>query len=179
MTTFAQAVSERRAPGATLVLEPWVFADEWSSRPDSAVCVGLRLLSDGAKTKARKTAEELADSVHPGRGSNWVECYNDCLMRQVVALGVCDPNDVTQPFELLRYAEDQVIDALTSKGAQFVFEALERHELASSPIGIQADSEDLERLAELLPNVTPEALPPGLRRLLSHVLEQVDAYADD
>jgi hypothetical protein len=179
VTTFSQAVKDKRAPGATLVLEPWVFADEWSGKPSDDVCVGLRLLSDGDKTKARKTAEELADSVHPDRGANWVECFNDCVQRQVDALGICDPNDVRKSHELLPYAEDQVMEALSSKGSRFIFERIERYEIAASPLGVMADREVLDRLVKVLPHVEPELVAPGLRRLISYVLEELELVADD
>jgi hypothetical protein len=177
----------RRAPGRTLLLEPWVFADEWPNKPPEAICVGLRLLADTDKTKARFTAEEMANETHPlGKSSglsvwlaNWTECFNDCLIRQVSALAICDPNDVSKPHELFPYAEAQVMEAFTSRGALFVFESLDRYEVEVSPIGELADHSELTRLAALLPHVEPGQLAPGLRRLISHVVEELDLRFGD
>lgn len=174
MTTFEGLIAKARKPGKTLVLEPWVFADEWSKRPTTPVCVGLRLLADNAKTKARMTGEELADQVHPKRGDNWLDTFNDCVIRQVAALALCDPNDVDKPFELMLYPELDVSDALTSRGALYLFEEYDRYEVAVSPIGIAAGPAELERLAALLPKVDPARVPVGTRRMLSVVIDELD-----
>ena len=175
MVAFAKVVKAVRAPGRTLVLEPWVFADEWEDKPKAAVCVcvGLRLMSEVDKLKARVEAERLADELHPGRGEYWVDACNDAIMRQVVALGICDPNDVTKPAPVLPYAEEKVRYALTSRGVRFIFEAIDRYELESSPIGTEATGAVLADLAALLPTVKVEELRPGLRRLIHHVFEEL------
>lgn len=172
---FGEAVAASGMPGTTLLLEPWVFADEWDSKPDAAVCVGLRLLADKEKSKARFTAEELADQLHPQRDAiNWVDAYNDALMRQIAALAVCDPNDVRKPAEVLPMAELTVSDALTSRGARFIFESVAQYEIQASPIGEEASAETLQRLGALLQHTDTEVLPPGLRRLLAHVTDELD-----
>lgn len=167
-------VKGQRAPGTTLILEPWVFADRWSNKPAEPVCVGLRLLGDIEKTKARQLAEELAKETHPDGGANWIECFNDCIIRQVAALGMCDPNNVSRPHELFPYAEAQVSEALTSPGALFIFEAIDRYEIGASPIGVAAGADEIQALAALLPNVRPDEMPKGLRRLLSYVVDELD-----
>lgn len=171
---FQRLIKKVRAPGRTLVLDPWVFADDWESKPDASVCVGLRLASQVDKDVIRADAEKRADELHPRRGDNWVEAYNDTLIRQVVALGICDPNDVEKPCSLLRHAQDMVGHALTSRGARSVFEAIDRYEVESSPIGVAASKDDVERLCGLLGKAKVESLPVSVRRTLSYALEQVE-----
>lgn len=178
MGTFAQAVAVTIAPGTTLVLKPDVFADEWQSKPREPVCVGLRLIPDSEKTKARFTAEELADQVHPKRDHNWIDAYNDALMRQVVALAICDPNDVKKPFELMPFAESDVSDAVTSAGASFIFGALARYELATDPNVAPAGDEDLARLSSLLGLVDASQLRVGLRRTVAELLAELEELVD-
>lgn len=150
-----------------------MFADEWPDKPKESVCVGLRLMSEADKTKARAEAERLADELHPRRGGNWVDAFNDALIRQVVALGVCDPNDVAKPTELLPYAEEQVRTALTSRGAQHIFAAFDRYETEVSPLEPEATAEDFSELSVLLQERDPEQFTAPERRLIAHVLEFV------
>jgi hypothetical protein len=178
MSTFSQLTAKTRAPARTLVLEPWVFADEWEGKPGEPVCVGLRLMSEADKGKARAEAEKHAHEMHPNGGPNWTDAFNDCLIRQVAALGLCDPNDVSKPCEILRYAEEQVRFAITSRGARSIFDAHERYEIESSPLEAEATDEELTELAELL-DEQPEALRGNERRLLRHVLEVLRARADN
>jgi hypothetical protein len=181
MATFAQAVEASPVPGTTLLLELWVFADEWETKHKlhGAVCVGLRLLADKEKTKARFTAEELADQVHPARDHNWIDAYNDALMRQVAALALCDPNDVRKPFEFMQYAESDVSDALTSAGVTFIFRAFERYERETDANVAPAGAAEIKRLGALLPFVEPAQLRVGLRRTISEVLEELDLLVGD
>lgn len=139
-----------RRPGRTLVLEPWVFADDWERKPDGAVCVGLRIMSDGAKSKARAEAEKLARELHPTGNVHTLEAYNDALMRQCAALGISSPNDVEAPSEILPVAEEQVRYAISSRGARFIFESLLKYEIESSPLTPEADDAELDELVAML-----------------------------
>jgi hypothetical protein len=173
-SAFSKLVKKQRPPGRTLVLETWVFADDWESRPKAAVCVGLVRMSEQSKTTARHDAEKTADELHPRGGANWIDCFNDHLIRQVVAHGICDPNDVDKPSPTLQMAQDMVGHALTSRGARFIFDAIDRFEIETSPIGVAANREEVERLCELLGKVDLERLSGSTRRMLSHLLEQVE-----
>jgi hypothetical protein len=178
VATFAQIAKAVRAPARTLILEPWVFADEWDGKPKGNVCVGLRLLSEADKSKARGEAEKSADDLHPQRSVNWTDAFNDAVMRQVGALGICDPNDVTRPTGVLPYAEEQVRVALTSRGTRFLFESLERYEIESSPIGEEVDAATLRELSERIAIVSIATVKPSVRRLAHHVLEELRAVTD-
>lgn len=172
---FGEAAEASRVPGRTLLLEPWVFEDEWDRKPATTVCVGLRLIADKEKSKARFTAEELADQLHPQRDNgNWVDAYNDALMRQISALVICDPNDVRKPSELMPMAELTVSDALTSRGAREIFEAFNDYEWDSSEISDQADADTLERLRALLGVADVASLSLYERRRLARLTSELE-----
>ncbi len=176
---FTQAKERNKTPSRTLVLPLSCFADDWAGKPDSPICVGLRLLSEDDRRKARKTAEDQATEFHPLGGDGWIECFNDAVKRQVAALAMCDPNDVTQPSETFRYAEEQVLAAFTIRGTQFVFDAVEQLEIDSSPLERLADREALDRLAKVLGLVDPEALNGRLSRRVSCMLDELAPLVDE
>lgn len=178
MATFAQITKKPRPPGRTVVLDTWVFADEWDGKPREPVCVGLRLMSEGDKSKARAEAERLADELHPKRGANWVDAFNDCLIRQVAALGICDPNEVTKPSDILPLAEEQVRFALTSRGARFIFDEHDRYEVEVSPLYEPLTDEELAECARLLEACGPMLDQPK-RKLLRGVLEALREVSSD
>ena len=156
-----------------------VFADEFPMRPDAPVCVGLRLLSEDDRRKARKVAEDQATELHPVGGDGWVECFNDAVKRQVAALAMCDPNDATKPTTVFPYAEDQVLTALTVHGTQFIFDAVEQHEIDASPLMERANDATLARLAALLPLVDTVTINGRLSRRLSAMLEELEELVGD
>lgn len=174
MSTFREISKEARPPGRTLVLEPWVWADEWEGRPSEAVCVGLRLMSEGDKSKGRAEAERLAFELHPNGGANWLDAFNDCLMRQVSALGICSPNDVKRPSEILPYAEEQVRFALNSRGAEFIFEAHRRYEIEASPLEPPVTDDEIDELCGRLGDENVQ-LTHEARKLLRYVLDELRA----
>jgi hypothetical protein len=175
---FTEAKARNTTPGATLILKLTVFADDYSGKPSASVCVGLRLLSEEDRRKARHVAEKQASELHPAGGDGWTECYNDAVKRQVAALAMCDPNDVTKPHELFPYAEDQVLTAFTVRGTQYVFDAVEQHEIDSSPLERLADEATLHRLAKLLLLVDIATLNGRLGRRISAMLDEVEGLVD-
>jgi len=175
MSAFSEVSSRVRLPGRTLVLEPWMFADDWERKPTEAFCVGLRLMSEQDKTKARGEAERLALDAHPHGGPNALDCFNDALLRQVVALGICDPNDVASPCSLLPMAEDQVREALTTRGARFIYDAIHRYEVEVSPLVQEATDDDLLELCDIIQSGEIESArsAPLARRFLRYALEEL------
>lgn len=169
-----EAKAKLRKPGATLVLPLWVFADQWEDRPTAPVCVGLRLLAENDKTQARALAVKQANDLHPERGDEWVDCFNDAVQMQIDALGMCDPNDVNKPSEAFEYAEDQLPFRITSKGAAFIFQAIQRYEVASSPIGALATSDDLQRLAAMLGKLNLATLGLAPSRTITYLIELLE-----
>lgn len=176
---FTEAKERNKTPSRTLILPLTCFADDWAGKPPSPICVGLRLLSEDDRRKARKTAEEQATEFHPYGDDGWIECFNDGVKRQVAALAMCDPNDVTQPSETFRYAEEQVLAAFTVNGTQLVFDAVEQLEIDSSPLERLADRDVLVRLAKVLGLVDPAALNGRLSRRISCMLDEVEPLIDE
>ncbi len=164
----------------TLVLPPSIFASEWPGRPKEPVVVGLRLLPDAEEQTARAEAVKLALELHPEGDDAWVEAYNDALLRWIVARGICDPNDLTQPTQIFPMAEDQVRQALTSSGVRYVFDAIERLQLETSPAYAEASEDELWELIHRLeadPDLGMLERPSRARalRLLRYVLLELQA----
>lgn len=177
MAGFSQRKKASRPAPTTLVLQPWVFADQWEGRPTEPVCVGLRLMSEAQKGQARGEAERVAREMHELDYELYLEARDDFLVRFAVAHGVCDPNDVTKPHPILPYAEDQVRDALTPRGARFIHDALYRFHVASSPLSPEATEEDLDDLMAAIDEGVLADLSPSrealVRRFLGYALEEI------
>jgi hypothetical protein len=172
------------------LVPPSAFADTYYDRPTDPICVGLRTIADGDVNAARSQAQKWADKSHPNatledpeRFSIWIECYNDALLRWMVARGTCDPNDVTQSPECWNVApEDQVREALTSDGVLLVYDEWERMRVSVDPTKRDAgDGEILEGLPKLLPFAKdlPSLRRGRLRRLLAFVLDELASVASD
>jgi hypothetical protein len=182
MAKFSK-IAERIKPGKVVVLQPSAFSPSWEKVPRSAIAVGLRGVSDGDESTARAEAEKIlrTEFTHEDP-QNAVDCYNDLLMRQIVSRGICDVNDATKPHDLLR-TELTVRFALTSRTVRYLFEELERMQIETSPLHPEATDDDLRRLAAELSSDHPfAALLPveqrRMRRLLQHVLSELDPSAD-
>lgn len=172
-----------RKPGRTLMLDPAVFADDWGDKPGEPVCVGLRLMSDGHKSQARAEAERFADEMHGQRDHNWLDAFNDALVRQVAALALCSPNNVKQASEVLPHAEDAIRFAVTSDGARQIFEELLRYEVETSPLYPEATDEDLAELSNRLDDMSLDNLPgharSAVRRYLRFALDALREHDPD
>lgn len=166
-----------RPPGRTLLLEPSVFADVWPEKPRSAICVGLRLKSQNECGKARVDAERIALEAHPRGGVNAVDAFNDALMRCVIAFCICDPNDIAKPSSLFPQPEDDVFDAFTPRGAQSIYQAIERYELETSSLAHEIDEDEIDKLVDALVADGLDHLPVAgqklARRLLGYVHDQL------
>jgi hypothetical protein len=176
---FTDAKARDKRPSATLLLPLSAFADAWTGKPASPICVGLRLLSEADRVNARKSAEERAGELHPNGGDGWIECYNDAAKRFVAALSMCDPNDATRPHETFRYAEDQVVAAFTIGGTQLVFDAVEQLEIDLSPLERLADREVLVRLSRVLLHLNPKHMNGRLSRRVSCMLDELEPLVDE
>ncbi len=176
---FADVKQRSKTPGATKIVPLNAFADGWSGKPAEPICVGLRLLSNEDRQKARKVAEDTATELHPRGGDGWIECYNDAVKRQAVALALCDPNDVSKSSESFPYAEDTVTVALTISGTELLFGAVEQLEIDSSPLERAADQSTLLRLSYLLDKLDFTQLNGRLSRRLTVMLEEIEPLVDD
>jgi hypothetical protein len=180
MPGFRQVTEQlARKPARLLTLEPWVFADMWERKPTTPVCVGLRLMSEQNKSRARAEAEKIALGLHPRGGPNWTEAYNDALMRFLCAFSICDPNDVEKAHELLPMAEEEVRVALTSLGTRFIFDAVDKFETEVSPLTPEATDEELTELVAAMNDgaldKAPTAKASAARRFMRYALEELGA----
>jgi len=169
-------------PGKVLRLEPGAFAATWDKAPTGAIAVGLRTISDGEESTARAVAERLVRDEYKHRElENAVDCYNDALMRGIVARALCDPNNSKAPHPILRYDEDALRFMLTPKTFCWLFEELERLQIESSPIHPEATDDDVAELIALLScGDALKALDNSeRRRVLRFVRYAVDALRTD
>lgn len=174
---------EKRKPPGDVVVTPRVFDDTWDGRPKSAVCLGLRFVSDDDLQAGRQQAAKVANRLHPRATSDspeallWADAYHDALLRWIVARGTCDPNDVSRPWDGWRAApEDIAAIALTSEGAQYIFDAWERMRIATDPTIPAATDEELAvlpaRAAAKLSSLE-RAAAVRIRRLVRFCLDEL------
>lgn len=178
MTTLS-AIPRATKPERTIVVQPSAFADDWSEKPLAAVACGLRTIPLGDIVTSRAQAAEKAWKAHPqpddveGR----VECFNDALAKHVIARATCSVNDISQPWEVIAIApDDMVFEALTGDGARFLFDAIEAHFIATSPVQVEATDEDVCVLVSVIADgALPPAVESRVRKLIRAALEEAGA----
>ena len=188
MTTFGHAaeLAEARMPPDAITVPVAAWSPEWEERPKDDVCLGLRPVPPRDLEDARKAAADAATTLFPRAiegepfFSLWADHYHDMLLRSIVARGTCDPNDVTEPWSGWHEDPDDLARMhLTTSGAQLIFDAWERMRLAHDVTTPPATDEDVEEMADLLPEL--DRLERGramrVRRLLAFVLAELRSLA--
>lgn len=186
MPAFSE-VENQRPPG-NVVVPPSAFATTWGDRPDEDVCIGLRFVADADLEDARVEAYRRACELFPDHKKDeetttlWIASFQDALVRWIIGRGTCDPNDAMKPWPPWAAApEDLARDALSDKGAQFIFDAWERMRIAAD-IGMdEASDEQIDGLPVLVAArfgalsliSRPRAL--RVRRLLRFVVEELNS----
>jgi hypothetical protein len=180
MSTFGQASStgtdeERWLAPRVIEVPPEAFASDWLDRPSEPVKIGLRLVPDHDKQVARAEAAKYAAQMHPGDTENAIDCFNDALLRWLIARATCQPHDVREPW--FQMAEDTVRYALSTEGVKTLAHEIEVFELETSPLTKPATDDEVADLAALLERGPPwaqmsHAEQRGTRRLLAVVLER-------
>lgn len=179
MSTFAEAIAVRdKTPLRHVVLRADFFADDWSEKPapGGEIALGLRKVSDADTTTARAEAAKYAMEMHDDQEGQ-IEAFNDALMRWLIVRGTCDANDVTLNAPLFDGSEENVRNALTSRGIRYVWDEYERFHLETSPLVLPASDEDITSLIqflkpELLGNMTTGAAL-RVRKLLGFCLSEL------
>lgn len=122
--------------------------------------------------------------VHPKREDEEgrIECFNDTLVRWVVARGTCSPDDVTKPCSLWpALADDIVMEALTPRGARFLFDEIDLMSRELSPVRDEADDDDVEMVQDCL-GPALEVMSPATRqaclRMLIPIIEAIESVQD-
>lgn len=155
------------------------WASDWAGRPTAPVDIGLRFVSDADIQLARGEAAKFAWAHHPiGEDiDNRVDCFNDALLRWIVARGTCKPHDSTIPWFLQDV--DDATTHLSVGGARFIFDAIEMLRLEMSPLSREATNDELERMPTLLLalaagpplGAAPMSRARQARRLLARAIE--------
>lgn len=171
-------------PGRVLTLPPSIWATTWESKPIGNVAIGLRLLSEADLVTATAESVREATQLFPDGGEDFIDSRNGFLLRWMIARGICDPNNADKPSEILPLAEDMVRDALTDRGAKWLYEEIERYAAEVSPIHRPVTDDELRTLSQLLSVDEPfEGCDPIVelmcRRLLGFVLLELDETAEE
>lgn len=131
------------------------FADTWGNRPKSAIVVGLRRLSESDEQSAYRDAGREAGEALEGferetedvRHDRFIDAFNESFMRICCGRAVCDPNDMAREHESLPLAEDTLSRALTRRGLEQLWAAVEALFVETSPVYPEATDAELEQLA--------------------------------
>lgn len=168
-----------RKPLVTVMVPATAWHDDWAKRPDDAVCIGVRALSEDEAKAARAGAAKAALDAHP-RGLEdplFIDAANSALMHSAVAMACCDPNDVKEPWEDFAGADDVVRAALVKGGVELLWDAIDRAGVMACPNEPEATDEEVDELHAIVVLGGLEKFPVNdqrrLRRLLGHVLRKL------
>ena len=182
MASFETATRGAKKPVRVMVVVPSIFKDTWASRPTSEVAIGLRVPADAEVSAARANAATLATEYHPRPDDDArIDCYNDALFREICALGMCNPNDVSQPY--FENQEDDVRSKLTGPGVRYIFDEIEQLAIETSPVHREATDEEIETLGEFIrmggaTDDLPAYKAKRARRLMAYLLDELIGPAE-
>jgi len=179
---FSAVVQEKaRKPLRVIDVNASDFADEWPEKPSDKVPVGLRLISESEMLTARAVANKRATETS-GTLADQIAAFNDALMAWAVAVGTCQPEDVTAPW--MAAAADNIPLALTSRGMRRIYDEIERLHTDASPLHHEASDAELDQLAarlvsRLWTRNLSEAAQKRSRRYLGFVIAEMgDDFVD-
>ena len=181
MSAFAKQAATQRAlapekrPAPKVVRVPAeAFADTWSGRPKPGEtrAMGLRIISAADVQAVREAASKTAWSHHPREADvdARIEHYNDALMREVLAIALCKPEDASLPY-WDKVASTAVFVALTEAGVRLLWQAYEELKVSADPTGEQATEDDVKALLDAFEDGRVDGLGPvkaaRMKRLVS------------
>jgi hypothetical protein len=182
MPAFSKIEKETRKPPAMVQVPASAWAPSWKDAPLDPVLVGLRPLSEQDLVFCNGEAVKHAFRFYPtsldeGVATARDAAYHDLQMRLAVSRATCDPNDVTQPWEVWgRHGGDELVrEVLTTEGVKFLWDHLERVTIETSPVEPQATDEDIQELLKKAPGALaamPHWRAARVRRLLHFCLNQ-------
>lgn len=129
-----------------MVLRPEDFADTFDKRPTVPVEIGLRCPSEAAIQTATIEAEKLAAEAPEAERNR---THNGHLMTFVVARGMCNVHDVTQPHPVFELAEDIIPVAFKPATIKNIFDRIEMMVVGGTMFP-EASAEELHELGEYL-----------------------------
>lgn len=159
-----------------ITIKPTAFVTKWTGRPMQEVACGIRTISLGTIEEARSAADAKAKALHGYDSPLFDECYNDALVREAVAAGICDPNDIDKPPMWMKAPIDEA-QFFTPEAARHVYDEIARYCAKVSPTNVPLSDDEVMRLASLLAVGTLSELPSELatshRRWLRELLDDL------
>lgn len=148
MSAFERDTADLVAPPEVVVmLKPEHFLSSYQEAPCSPFKVGLHGLGFADKESIvgviesdRKRAEEA--------GVEFDE--RSAALVAVLAIAICSPNDARAPHDAFSSPNALLPIALKPSTMQWLFDELERHQVATSPIFSEADDDDIAELIQAI-----------------------------
>lgn len=172
-------VDKPKPPPKIIELTTKAFDPKWAGKPKgAAVACGLRTVGAGNVDGARANGGVYAKNLHPREEDDplWEEAYNDALLREYVAHGICDANDVTKPPTWMKTPETESV-FFTPEGLRHLFDELQKVASQESPAAKPLTDTEVMGLTTLLAtgalSFLPETLQNSHRRHLRGLLEDL------
>ncbi len=136
------------APSKRISIPVSAWAEGWANAPTEPIVVGFRSPSEEDLSLARAEAARKAWALHdnPSDEDARIECYNGVLMVNVLAAGLCDPDDAKK--HRWTGAEAVIAEGLKSESIEWLFTELDIFMGANSPTAPEATDEEVHELAE-------------------------------
>lgn len=183
----AAAPAETQRPPRTVILPANAWSSKYHGKPAGDVEVGLRRYAEADAVQARARASQVAWRNHPepSEEEERAQTWNSTMMAWIVAASCCEPADQSKSFFGHPQmngdkvgAEAVVPLALSPKGVEFLFLAVDTMLVEDAPSSPDATEEDLRELAGMLDAEQglgglglPEAKLRRVRRLLGTALD--------
>lgn len=116
----------------TETLAPDAYLEECEGKPKTPIVVGLRTPNDKDYARARQAETE------------------DAFLLELVAVGLCDPNDCRRAHPSFPAPHDQIPIQLKPQTIRYLFDRIEQLHLETSPTIPLASDEELFLLGDAL-----------------------------
>lgn len=149
-SSLSDAFPEAVPPPRVVVMPVSGFAPSWGMRPECDCRIGIRLPSqEDTETIEVEAMKDMREAYASGEDAA-VLAYNQSKLLNLVAMCICSPEDVTLPHELFPAPNATLPSALTPKAIRRLFDEIERLQIDTSPIFLEATDEEVATLRELL-----------------------------
>lgn len=190
MVDFAELMKQSgagkgpRKPPRVFELPLSAWSDERTDKPLAPVAVGIRLISEEDAQYARSEAAKAAVEFIPaGDDDDRIAAFNDALARFAAERGMCNPENVEEPFFAL--GELEIRQRMTPEGVRRIWQEIATLHESSNPSLPEIDDDGLAHLFAMLYRDCLDRLPredaAHARRLLERVrsmLDEVDAFGE-
>lgn len=154
MSVFDDAIDELDsgtvAPPRVFALPLSAWKSTYSGRPECDIQMGIRLPGqDDVDTVETEALKALQFATKDGDESA-IRAYNESKLLNLVAVCICDPNDVSKPHDLFETPNATLEVALTPQGLRRIFDEIERLQIETSPIFREASDDELRSFSTML-----------------------------